>query len=189
MANYETIPVTRQQYENIIVTMKKGSSYFRPNQRIAFVLMLEANLGMRIEDILLLTPDSFVYECGRYRLAIKEQKTRKKRPFPVSDELHQEIMAYCEKYGIKGSDRLYPFGERNVQKYLQKVTDYLGYDRISTHSFRKYFAHQLYEKSGKDIRVVQYVLQHVSPAVTQRYLNLQPDNVEDLLGQQYDWVD
>ena len=98
-------------------------------------------------------------------------------------------MAYCEKYNIKGSDRLYPFGERNVQKYLQKVTDYLGYDRISTHSFRKYFAHQLYEKSGKDIRVVQYVLQHVSPAVTQRYLNLQPDNVEDLLGQQYDWVD
>ncbi len=74
MANYETIPVTRQQYENIITTMKKGCSYFRPNQRIAFVLMLEANLGMRIEDILLLTRDSFVYERGRYRLAIKSRK-------------------------------------------------------------------------------------------------------------------
>lgn len=189
MANFETIPVSRQQYENIINAMKKGSSYFRANERIAFVIMLEANLGMRVEDILLLTPDSFVFERGRYRLIVRELKTGKKRPFPVSDELHDKVVEYCRKYNIRSGERLYPFGERNVQKYLKKVTDYLGYDRISTHSFRKYFAHQLYEKSGKDIRVVQYVLQHSSPAVTQRYLNLQPDNVEDLLTQQYDWIE
>ena len=52
MPNKRTVALTVEQYKNIIQTMKEGFSGCRPNHRIATALMLEANLGLRISDIL-----------------------------------------------------------------------------------------------------------------------------------------
>ena len=52
MANKKTIALTTEQYNEIIDTMKTGFTGFRSNNRIATALMLEANLGLRISDIL-----------------------------------------------------------------------------------------------------------------------------------------
>ena len=50
--NKRTVALTTQQYKEILSTMKKGFSGSRPNQEVATALMLEANLGLRISDIL-----------------------------------------------------------------------------------------------------------------------------------------
>ena len=50
--NKSTVALTVEQYKEIIQTMKKGFTGCRPNERIATALMLEANLGLRISDIL-----------------------------------------------------------------------------------------------------------------------------------------
>ena len=50
--NKKTVALTLDQYREIIQTMREGFTGAKPNPRIAAALMLEANLGLRISDIL-----------------------------------------------------------------------------------------------------------------------------------------
>ena len=59
--------------------------------------------------------------------------------------------------------------------------DWLGYENISTHSFRKYFATEIYKNNGYDIVLVQHLLQHSSAAITQKYIGIDTKQVEDAL--------
>lgn len=49
----------------------------KPNKKIATALTLEANLGLRISDILQLRLSAIIRDGDRYRLNIVEQKTKK----------------------------------------------------------------------------------------------------------------
>lgn len=181
MANKETVALTKAQYTEMIETMRKGGTFFRANHRIATAMVLEANLGLRIEDILQLRLSDIIQDGDRYRLRITEQKTGKKRPFTVPDEIYEYIREYCQENGISKNERIFPFTERNVQKYLAKVADYLGYENIGTHSFRKYFATQIFIKSGYNIALVQQLMQHSSPAITMRYIGITSKQLEEAL--------
>ncbi len=181
MANKTAVALTGEQYRNIIDTMRRGGSGFRPNDRIASCLVLEANLGLRIEDILKLRLKDILKDGGRYRLDIVEMKTRKKRAFTVPLPIYQYIQIYCMENGIKEQERIFPITERQVQKYLKKVTEYLGYENIGTHSFRKFFATEIYRENDYNIALVQLLLQHGSPVTTQRYIGISEKNVEDAL--------
>ena len=58
------------------------------------------------------------------------------------------------------------------------VCDYLGFEGISTHSFRKWYATEIYKANGYDIALVQRLLQHSSAAMTQRYIGIEPQRIE-----------
>ena len=176
--NKKTKALTTEQYTEIIKTMKEGSSAFRPNERIATALVLEGNLGLRISDILKLRPCDIVRDGDRYRLEITEQKTGKQRVFTVPLVIEQYIENYCLRNGIGRNDLIFPITERAVQKQLYLVCDYLGYQGISTHSFRKWYATEIYKANGYDIALVQRLLQHSSAAVTQRYIGIEPQRIE-----------
>ena len=176
--NKKTKALTTEQYTEIIKTMKEGSSAFRPNERIATALVLEGNLGLRISDILKLRPCDIVRDGDRYRLEITEQKTGKRRVFTVPLVIEQYIENYCLRNGIGRNDLIFPITERAVQKQLYLVCDYLGYQGISTHSFRKWYATEIYKANGYDIALVQRLLQHSSAAVTQRYIGIEPQRIE-----------
>ncbi|MDO4983721.1 MAG: tyrosine-type recombinase/integrase [Eubacteriales bacterium] len=49
---------------------------------------------------------------------------------------------------------------------------------ISTHSFRKWYATEIYKNNGYDITLVQRLLQHSSSAITQRYIGIEPERIE-----------
>ena len=53
-----------------------------------------------------------------------------------------------------------------------------AYEGISTHSFRKWYATEIYRNNGYDIALVQRLLQHSSAAVTQRYIGIEPQRIE-----------
>ena len=173
-----TVALTTDQYKEIISTMKKGFTGSRPNEPVATALMLEANLGLRISDILRLRLSDIVKDGERYRLAITEQKTGKARTFTVPLALYQFIRCYCLDHAIPPEHRIFPLTERTVQRHLQQVCDYLGYAGIGTHSFRKYYATEIYKNNGYNIALVQQLLQHSSTAVTQRYIGIQQQEVE-----------
>ena len=78
MANKKCAALTKEQLEEIITTMRSGGAGFRKNEQIATALLLEANLGMRREDILSLHLQDLVMDGGRYRLNVIEKKTKKK---------------------------------------------------------------------------------------------------------------
>ena len=176
--NKKTTALTTEQYKSIITSMKEGSGFFRPNERVATALELEGNLGLRISDIVKLRPCDIVNDGGRFRLSIVEQKTGKERVFTVPLVIQQYIENYCLRNGIKRTDLIFPITTREVQKVLAKVCDYLGYEGISTHSFRKWYATEIYKKNGYDIALVQRLLQHSSAAVTQRYIGIEPQRIE-----------
>ena len=176
--NKKTTALTTEQYKEIITAMKEGSSFFRANERIATALVLEANLGLRISDILRLRLCDIVNDGGRYRLELTEQKTGKRRVFTVPLVIQQYIENYCLRNGIQRTERIFPITERAVQKQLALVCDYLGFEGISTHSFRKWYATEIYKSNGYDIALVQRLLQHSSAAVTQRYIGIEPQRIE-----------
>ena len=179
--NKKTAALTKRQYEDIIRTLKEGGTNFRPNERVAAALTLEANLGVRISDILKLRLDDFKQSGERFFLDIVEQKTGKKRNFTVPAELYRYVKLYCLENGIAPGERIFPITERAVQKQLKIVCDYCEYENISTHSFRKFFASEIYKNNGYDIMLVKHLLQHSSAATTQRYIGLDKKQVEDAL--------
>lgn len=176
--NKRTTALTTEQYREIITTMKEGCYCCRPNERIATALVLEGNLGLRISDILRLRPCDILLDGGRYRLELTEQKTGKRRVFTVPLVIWQYIENYCLRHAIQRTDRMFPITERAVQKQLALVCDCLGYQGVSTHSFRKWYATEIYKNNGYDIALVQRLLQHSSAAVTQRYIGIEPQRIE-----------
>ena len=176
--NKKTVALTAAQYQEIIETMKKGFSGCRSNERIATALVLEANLGMRISDIMQLRLADIIKDGSRYRLDIIEQKTGKRRVFTVPFSIYQYIENYCLRNQIDRSAVIFPITERAVQKQLKIVCDYLGIDGISTHSFRKFYATEIYRNNGCDIVLVQQLLQHSSAATTQKYIGIAPERIE-----------
>ena len=62
--NKRTRAIDEETYKLIISTIQKDFEYqgviHKPNERIATVLQLEYNLGLRIGDILNLTMDNFM---------------------------------------------------------------------------------------------------------------------------------
>ena len=179
--NKKTKALTADQYEAIITTMREGTVACRPNDRIATALVLEGNLGLRISDILRLRLCDIVKDGSRFRLEITEQKTGKQRSFTVPLVIYQYIDNYCLRHGINRTERIFPLTERAVQKQLALVCDALGYKGIGTHSFRKWYATEIYKNNGYDIALVQRLLQHSSAAITQRYIGVEPQRIEQAI--------
>ena len=175
MANKKSLALTKEQYENLIGAMRKGGNTFRANDRIATALVLEANLGLRIGDILKLRLQDIV-------LDITEEKTQKKRIFTVPQPIYQYLRVYCIDHDIKTDQTIFSITERTIQKYLAKVTSELGYPNIGTHSFRKFFATEIYVNNNYNIILVQQLLQHSSAAITQRYIGISSKELEDALA-------
>lgn len=183
--NKRTIALTDEQYIRIITAIKGGFCYagrtYNPNDRIAAALTLEANLGMRISDILHLHYCDIVRDGDRYRLNVSEIKTGKERCFTVPEEIREYIRAYMVRHNLTDNQKLFDLSERQVQKHLKAACDYLEIDGVSTHSFRKYFATQIYINNGYNIELVRQLLQHSSAAVTQKYIGIQSQEVEQAL--------
>ena len=183
--NKRTRAIDDETYKQIISTMQKGFKYegvqYKPNERIATVLQLEYNLGLRVGDILNLTMDSFMRDGNRYRLDIHEQKTGKYRNFTVPVKIYNFIRDYAYDNSINQKARLFPITERAVLKYLKVTCEYLKIEGIGSHSFRKAFATNVYVNNHYNIELVRVLLQHSSVTVTQRYIGIGSKELEDAI--------
>jgi integrase len=186
--NKKTVALTDELYISIIETMREGNfiykdnkgveRVFQPNNRIATALNIEANLGLRIGDVLKLRMSDILKDGTRYRLDIFEEKTKKKREFTVPEEVYNYIRDYAYENNIKPTAKLFDITVRAVQKQLQIVCKHLGIEGVSTHSFRKYFATNIYVNNNYNIELVRKILQHSNTAVTQKYIGIQQKEVE-----------
>ena len=168
-----TVALTDEQYKALVQLIRDGTpnKRIRPNHRVAMALVLEANLGIRVSDIVRLRLSDILLDGENYRLNITEQKTGKRREFFVDPRLVFYMQSYCIDHGIDRDERIIAITTRQVQRVLHNAAEYLGYERISTHSFRKFFATKAYESSNYNLVLVQSLLQHSSAAVTQRYVH------------------
>ncbi len=183
--NKRTRAIDEETYKLLISAIQKGFEYegvvHKPNERIATVLQLEYNLGLRIGDILDLTMDAFVKDGSRYRLDIHEQKTGKYRNFTVPVEIYNFIRDYAYENNIHPKAKLFPITERAVLKHLKVTCDYLGLQGVGTHSFRKAYATNIYVNNHYNVELVRVLLQHSSSVVTQRYIGIGSKELEDAI--------
>lgn len=179
------VALNTEQYNLIIDTIRAGFTFegkvVRGNNRIATVLVTQGNLGLRIGDVLKLKFNSFLKDGGRWRLDIIEEKTNKKREFTVPNEVYNFIKMYVLENMISPSTKIFDISVRAVQKHLKIVCDFLGLRKVGTHSFRKYFATNIYINSNYNILLVSRLLQHAEVKTTQRYIGIDNKEIEDAL--------
>lgn len=184
--NKRTRALDEETYIKIISTIKQGFLHegvrHKPNVRIATILVLEYNLGLRISDILLLTVNSFVKDGSRYRLDLYEKKTGKFRNFTVPAEVYQYVRDYAYQNGIGQKAHLFPITERAVLKHLKATTDFLGLEGVASHSFRKSYATNIYVNNNYNIELVRVLLNHSSCVVSQRYIGIGTAELEKAIS-------
>lgn len=188
MGRTVTNALTLEMFSKLIDVISNGfkkngtRERLEPNPKIAFILILQANLGLRIGDVLNLKLNDIVSDGDRYRLDIIEEKTKKERTFTVPTETYRYMMDYCLENGIRKTDRFVQITQRTVQRTVAKAAEHLGYKNISTHSFRKFFATSVYVDSGYNIALVQELLQHSDPKTTRKYIKIASKEIETALN-------
>lgn len=171
-----TRPLEQDELINIIKLATEGFIYeeglstkrFRPNKQVALALTLEANLGIRISDIMKLKVKNFKGN----KIETREKKTGKLQYRSINPNITSLIMEYAMDKGLRKDDDLFSISVKAVQKQLRIIKAHMALENIGTHSFRKFYATTQYERNNSNIELVKELLNHSSIATTQRYINV-----------------
>lgn len=145
--------------------------------RLLFVIGV--SFGLRVSDLLTLKIGDL---RGKTHLTIAEKKTTKRRRIKIS----QTVVAEVAK--LDGNDGDYLFqsrkGDNNpisrVQAYriLNDAAKRAGLEiAVGTHSLRKSFGWQLYNK-GIDITRIMEIFGHSTPGMTLRYIGITSQEID-----------
>ncbi len=183
MGAYSCRALTIDEFKEIITNIRNGYTDndgipHKPNNQVADILVLEANLGCRIGDIIALRHDSFICDSGIWKINIVEEKTGKKRTFIVP----KKVKKFIDKLDYGKDGRIFKISEQAVWKQMRAVTSTLGLENTSTHSLRKMISNQIYEQTNHDIEAVCEFLQHSSPTVTRRYIRRTDKQLETAIN-------
>jgi integrase len=176
---------TVQPIKDIDQIHKIESILKEKNTRDFILFELGIYSGLRISDILnlkvkdLRNQDYFI---------LKEQKTNKAKRLKINPILKEEISNYIKskpdvEYLIKsqkGDNK--PISRIQAWEIINDVARKVGIKgEIGTHSLRKTWAYNLYQHSGKDVAIVQKLLNHSSQSITLRYIGIEQENMDDLI--------
>jgi site-specific recombinase XerD len=173
-------------------------------ERDRLLVLAGQHLGLRISELLSLRVRMVANglvpkrEITIARRQLKGGKSGRKglhgRTIPVHPDLASAIAHYLANFpaGLATPDSfLFPSREglnrpiTSVQAWrvLKRaaVAGGLDADRISTHTLRKTFAHEVYEASGHDLRATQALLGHTEIETTVKYIEPEQDHLNKLV--------
>lgn len=178
-------PLEVDEYKKIISLCKDGFEYydenqilhkFRANKQLAMTFILQANLGLRISDVLKLKPSTFKND----KLEIIEKKTGKLQYRSINKNLKDLIYEYAIENNINSNNYIIKVKVRAIQKQLDLIVRYLKLNNISSHSFRKMFGVTVYNKTNGDIELLKELFNHSSIATTQRYIKVSQKAINEV---------
>jgi len=163
------------------------------NPRDALLFQTGINTSLRISDILRLQVKHVAYPNGEIKkyIDIKEKKTSKHNRILITSTLTKVYKAYIERYKLDQDDYLFfrvkgadpdkttPITRDWASKILVEAAEKQGIKYFNTQSMRKTHAYHVYMDTGKNVALVQTMLNHSSPAVTLRYLCITQDEMDD----------
>ena len=160
-----------------------------PPGRERLLYFFLSSCGLRINEVLNLAWGDVLDAARRPKAYITAPLSKRrsgplKRLIPLCAAVIPDLMNHFEDSGLPGFDEFIfrrpglshaPITTRHASRLLFHRVRVMEFPAgLSTHSFRKWLAHQIYIASGKDISMVQIVLGHRSPASTMFYLS--PDS-------------
>ena len=178
-------PLEYDEYMTIITLCQKGFTYkdeygvehiFRPNKQLAITFILQANLGLRISDVLKLKPSTFKND----KLEVIEKKTGKLQYRTINRNLKELIYEYALENNIKSNDYLIQVKVRAIQKQLSIIANYLNLTNISSHSFRKLFGVTVYNQTNGNIELLKELFNHSNISTTQRYIKVSQKQIDEI---------
>ena len=179
-----TRPLTNEEFDKIISILQYGIKFedrngrkrhIKPNRQVALILSVQATIGFRINDILRMK----LRDIRGNKIAFIEQKTKKLQYRKVNIDFIEALQDYADELNLGLNDYLFNMTSRNISMILKRVTDYLGYNYIGTHSFRKFYAVNAYKASNNNLELVRSLLNHSSVSITQRYINVDQEKIDE----------
>lgn len=172
---------TRKEIEDF-----KDALRLTGGQRDLMLFTIGINTGLRIGDILALKVGDV---RGRDTAMIIEQKTNKRRTLylrNIADEIdaytrfmdEDDYLFASRKKSADGRSKA--ISTTQAYRALQKAADLLERNDIGTHTMRKTFGYQHYQRN-KDVAILMEVFNHSSPSVTKRYIGIRQDEITSTL--------
>ncbi|MDR1210357.1 MAG: tyrosine-type recombinase/integrase [Clostridiales bacterium] len=151
------------------------------------LIVVGVHTALRISDLLRLTWDD-VYDFTRNRVrgsvTIIEQKTGKSKTIALNDRVRSALSLYAPiaksgEYLVKSrKGRNKAISRIQAYRIIRAAAEALELERVSCHSLRKTFGYHAW-KSGVSPAVIMKIYNHTSLAVTQRYLGVTQDDLDD----------
>lgn len=167
-----------KEFYEVIELLQKGVRFkldngrlghIKSNKQVALILIIQATLGFKLKEILNLKCKDII--SSESKILFKDNKSLEIKSKNINLELMNKLNEYITESKLTLNEKLFKITTRNVSMILKRVTDYLNYNHITTHSFRKFCALTAYENSNHDLEFVRKLLNHSSVSITQRYLN------------------
>jgi integrase len=152
------------------------------------LIVMGIHTALRIGDLLRLTwDDVYDFERGRIResITVVEQKTGKTKIVLLNGRIALALSLYAYAAGrgrpliLSRKGRNKAISRQQAHRIISAAADALGFShRVSCHSLRKTFGYLAW-KSGVSPAVIMKIYNHSSLAVTQRYLGVTQDDLDD----------
>lgn len=145
--------------------------------RDTLIILMLALTGMRRSELVKLTPgdttDSFLY--------IRKAKGQKDRTLPLAGPLRAPLRLYISNHHIPKNRPIFPITPSRLYDIVKRHARAAGYDNISPHSFRHYFATYLTER-GAPLKAIQQLMGHASINTTAIYQDLVPKHLQSTIA-------
>lgn len=158
----------------------------KKNYRDYMFFKVGINTGLRISDIRTLTVDMVRNEDKTMKdhITIYEQKTNKRKVFPLNEDLKQELKDYIQDkqqneyifQSRKGDNK--PLSTVQTWRIIKECAEKCGIEDVGTHTMRKTFGYWHY-KQFKDVASLQILLNHTSQRETLIYIGIEQDEIDE----------
>ncbi len=152
---------------NIIEKETVDEVIFRTSkQRNRLILELMARGGMRIGEVLKLTPSDI---CER-RLTLQDPKSGREQEFIfIPQRLADRLKDYVRQKGIQSHERIFPICYEAAREMVAKAGGVVGI-HLRPHDLRRHAATYA-SRSGVPIEIIsKVILRHSNLSTTERYL-------------------
>lgn len=187
-------PIDVEDFEEMVRICLVHRDKYKPTSKQYFkwyrnyiILIIGVNTGCRINTILESTPRDF----AGGRVTVTEHKTGKRQQYKLSDDIYKVLKKYIDTYNFTMNEFMFPKDRANrdaidrstAWRFIKKLADEAKIEYpIACHSLRKSYGRWIWDQTH-DLLLVQQLLQHSSAEETQRYICLEPHDVEKVRGE------
>ena len=176
-----------------VIQRVKDAMRAEEDYKFLALFVMGINTGLRISDLLALRWED-VYSKSKFlpRIVLVEKKTGKRQEIPLGKTVIDVLKEYKAHTTPEGF--LFPT-ERNPRfknltkamsfQFVYRMLNYYIRERagfteaVGCHTLRKTFGYQAY-LAGWDLYRIQECLNHSSPAITRRYIDLSQDDKDQV---------
>ena len=157
--------------------------------KIAFIIIVGINTGLRISDILSLRHINLKGDV----IDIIEKKTAKKRRITINEIIKKSYKIFIDRLDYIPTDEEYLFTSQKGGVYavrsVNRVIKYILSQKkgkklnISTHTLRKTFGRRVWDNNGQSEKALIYlsdIFNHSNTAITRRYLGIRNEEIADI---------